>query len=310
MAATVILAVAAFAQSEWLNSAGKIGAEEVFSPNFDALAEYMGYDTDEKFEVFHKTAVFMGKYCTDEKSFSYIENMILSGCDAETTMDIYTFYMTTNEDISIVRKIYDKVYDGEKITNRDVVFENAFNEITNNKCGVLTEEKIENLLAKGVTVDDIMEANVLSRKGVLTIEEILNLRENGTKWDVIVEKITGEKIEFESDDDVAAVTYAMGISRVTNKSTEEILDESQEDLFDEITDNVNRQLKNKGYWKANKSDNYDTIVTKAKEKGIAEEKIEEMYEKGISEADLINVLNNNDCNAYNIDISIERQVEK
>lgn len=310
---TAAFAIAALAegQEKKLNGVIEVQQEEVelFSQNFDALAEYMGYDTEEKFEIFHKTAVFMGKYCTTKESFSYVESMILSGCDPDTTMDIYTFYLTTNEPMSIVKEMYDAVYTGETIENRDIVFENAFNKITNNKCGVLTEEEVLQWLEKGITVDDITEANLLSRKGVLTIHEILSLIEKNVGWETIIEEINGEKIELLTEDNISAVTYAMCVSRATDSSVDEILKEdAEEERLLNAEESVNGKLKKKGYWKARKGANYDIIVSKAREKKITDEKIAEIWEKGVNEADLINALNTSDCDTQSIDEKLERRV--
>ncbi|MBQ7876278.1 MAG: hypothetical protein IJ316_03220 [Clostridia bacterium] len=282
-----------------------------FDPSFDSLAQHMGYDTDEKFDAFHKTALFMGRYCTDQKSFSYIEQMILSGCDPQTTMDIYQFYLTTNEDISIVKQIYDMVYTGEPITNRDVVFENAFNKITNNKCGVLTEEDVIDYLEKGLSVDDIVQANLLCRKGVMTIHEILDALLSGTSWETIIETISGEDITLSDTTTVASATRAMTVSSATNQKLSTVLSgNNEEERIANITRTVNETLKSKGYWKGKKSENFALIVKDAEKKGISETKLTELMDKGYSELDIINTINNPDCTVHTIDTVAESQVTK
>ncbi len=310
IATTLAIATVAMASGNLIS--GTISTEEIFTPSFDRLATFIGYDTEENFETFHKVALFMGKYCTTKESFSFIENMILSGCDVQTTMDIYQFYLTTNEPISIVKQIYDIVFDGEPITNRDVVFENAFNQLTNNKCGVLTEEDVISYLEKGLSVDDITEANILSRKGVMTIQEILDAVLSGTSWEQIVETVSGEKITLaDNTTDSSSLTYAMSIATLTDEPINTVLNENVTDeYFTEKIKAVNKTLKSKGYWKGRKSKNFDLIVKDAEKKGISETKLTELFDAGYSEVEIINILNDPACTAKTIDIIAENEVSK
>ncbi len=282
---------------------------EAFEPSFDALALYMGYDTEDKFEQFHKTALFMGRYCTTKESFSYIEQMILAGCDPNTTMDIYQFYLTTNEDISIVRQIYDMVYDGEPIINRDAVFESAFNEITNNKCGVLTQNDVISYLEKGLSVDEIMQANLLSRKGVMTINEILDSRLLGISWEKIIETVSGEKIKLSDNVTASEIARAMTVATVTNNSLNTVLSSDNEDeRLSNVAKSVNKKLKSKGYWKGRKSENFEKLSADANKKGISESKLTELMDKGYSEVQLINIISDPSCSPQTIDALTESQV--
>ncbi len=182
---------------------------------FDNIAEYLGYDTPEKSELLRKTALFMERNCVSDKQFKLMEQMILEGCDVPTLTGIYSFYLTTNEDVTIVRDIYDYVWDGEPIENGGVLFEEAFNELTDYKCGVLTKEEIEGYLEKGLTIDDIAEANILSRKGVLKINEILDRIIAGEDWKDIGETISGHKIS--ADGDISGLMQSAQIMNVTVK---------------------------------------------------------------------------------------------
>lgn len=307
LATSLIIATVAMASGSL--SMGEITTEEMFTQSFDALASYMGYDTEEKFEAFHKTALFMGKYCTTKEHFSFIENMILSGCDPQTTMDIYQFYLTTNEPVTIVRQIYDMVYTGEPITKRDVVFENAFNELTNNKCGVLTEEDILSYLEKGLTVSDITEANLLCRKGVMTIQEILDARLEGIEWEKIIKIITGENITIQ-EENISTVAYAMTEAKITNKPLSTILAEEDNDYFAEKTKEVNSKLKQKGYWKGRKSENFHFLVKDAEKKGISEAELTKLLDQGCTELDLMNAVNDPSCTASTFSALVRNEVSK
>ena len=309
--AIMLISTAVFATGNMFVVETDIQLEPIsFTPSFDSLASYMGYDTDEKFETFHKTALFMGKYCPTKESFSYVEQMILSGCDPQTTMDIYQFYLTTNENISIVRQIYDMVYFDEPIMNRDAVFEAAFNEITNNKCGVLTKEDISAYLEQGLTIEDILQANVLSRKGVLTIQQILDNIIAGKSWEEIVETISGETISTaKSTADAATLINAIQVSSATGKTLNATLLSDEKERLATSTKNTNAILQKKGYWRARTSDNIDTIIKMAEAKGITEDKIMSLLNQGYSEIDVINTIEQPDCTALSVDSVAKREAD-
>ena len=306
--AVILSATTAVAMGEF-SSVENIGESEMFVPSYDRIADYIGYDTEEKFDKMHKTAVFMEKYCNNKESFSYIENLILSGCDVQTVMDIYQFYLTTNEDIAIVKQIYDMVYNGEPITNRDVVFENAFNEITDNKCGVLTEDDVIMYMEKGLTIEDISRANLLCRKGVMTIQEILNELLKGTSWEEIIETISGESISnVYANADEETLVNAIYVANVQNDSIDNVLGNDNNDYFKEKTKNANEKLKSKGYWKGKKSENFEKITKEANKKGISKEKIEELMDKGYSELDIVNAISEPTCTPKTIDGFVRNEV--
>lgn len=270
---------------------------------FDAIAEYLGYDTPEKSEMLRKTALFMERYCVSDEQFKLMETMILEGCDIPTLMDIYSFYLTTNEDVKIVRDIYDYVWDGEPIENGEALFEDAFNELTDYKCGVLTKEEIESYLEKGLTINDIAEANILSRKGVLKINEILDKIIAGEDWKDIGEAISGQKIN--ADSDVAGLMQSAQIMNVT--VNEAAQDGKEEAWAEEKAKTVNEILMKKGYWTEELSENSEYIIEKAKKRGISESEVKELLENGYDESDILNALQNDDVSAGSLEKAVIRE---
>ena len=280
----------------------KMSAEkQIESSDFDTLSNYIGYDTFEKFSLLHDLLIFMGQYCTTEEEYALVRDMVLEGCDVKTVMDIYQFYLTTNEDVSIVRDIYDMVWQGEEITRRSVVFENAFNKLTDNKCGVLNGEDIERYLEAGFSVDDIQAANVLSRKGVMTIQEIMSELENGTSFEKIVEKISGEKIA-NADIEEYSLVNTMYTARITGKKIAELVSDTAagEEYFDDITKRINKAMIGKGYWKAAPSENTEKIISDAANKGISQKTVMALLDSGYSEVDVINAIHDKNCSEKTI----------
>ena len=129
-------------------------------------------------------------YHMEPDEMDYIANLIIQGYDPMTVMDICYFWQDTNEEISIIEQIYEYKY-----LRGMTWIENAFNCVTNDKCGVLTEEDVENYAKQGVTLDDISAANKLCRKGVLTIQEILEQHQAGKTFAEIAAYVNGISLE-------------------------------------------------------------------------------------------------------------------
>lgn len=278
-------------KAEMLDSADtKITVEKQTSSNdFNELAECIGYDTYDKFEVLHKLLIFMGKYCKTERQYETVKAMVLDGCDVQTVMNIYQFYLTTNEDVSIIRDIYDITWNGEETINNFMI-ESAFNAITNNKCGVLSEDDVINYMENGISIEDIERANVLSRRGIMTIQEILNEVENNVSWGEILEKISGEKISSYEDTGAENLINAAYIAKVFDGKISDVLDGEYEENFDAVVQKVNAAMKEKGIWKAKPTENTEQIIKEAQDKGIKRETVEKLLDMGYNESDIINSL--------------------
>ncbi len=133
------------------------------------------------YEYLHKAC-----HLTDTE-MEYIAGLIVQGYDPMTVMDICYFWLDTNEEIDIISQIYML-----KSRHRNHAWiENAFNEITNNKCGVLNESDVDNYLRQGVTLSDIAIANKLCRRGVLTIQEILAEHQQGKTFAELAAAVNG-----------------------------------------------------------------------------------------------------------------------
>ncbi|MGN0178867.1 MAG: hypothetical protein ACI4DY_05415 [Monoglobaceae bacterium] len=130
-------------------------------------------------------------YKLNDAQLNYIADLIIDGKEAITVMDLCYFWLDTNEDISIVGDMY-----GLRSRYRGGTWiENAFNKVTGDKCGVLTEEDVEQYLSEGITVQDIMTANKLCRRGVMTIQEILEMRKDNKTFAEISAVIDGVSVD-------------------------------------------------------------------------------------------------------------------
>jgi len=118
-----------------------------------------------------------------EEHLEYLNKLFEKGNSIIMLKNIYEFWLTTNEDISIIGEICNLK---NEFWGKNWI-ENAFNKITNDKCGVITnEEQLHDYLDKGISLEEIETANILCRKGVKTIFEILDMRVKGETWEDII----------------------------------------------------------------------------------------------------------------------------
>ena len=130
-------------------------------------------------------------YQLTQEQMDYIADLVIAGREMTPIIEISYFWLDTNEDISLIEQIYNHRNDFGK---SDTWIENAFNLVTNNKCGVLDEEDIEDYNHQGITTAEILVANRLCRKGVMTIQEILQERLSGKSFAQISAQINGENV--------------------------------------------------------------------------------------------------------------------
>lgn len=121
-------------------------------------------------------------YRLSETQMDSIADYIIQGANAEDILGICYFWLDTNEDIGLIGDIYAQK---AEFCQSEYWIEDAFNKVTQNKCGVLTADEIKDYLQQGCTKKEIGIANKLCRKGIFTIQEILNKVLEGKSFAVI-----------------------------------------------------------------------------------------------------------------------------
>lgn len=119
----------------------------------------------------------------------YITNLVNDGYELSWLLDIYAFWTTCDDDISIIKTMYDAAVNND--INGRYWEEDAYNIATNRKHGELTVEEIMAYLDKGLSIDDVRQANVLSRNRDYTISQILDDLVGGKTIDGIKKEIYG-----------------------------------------------------------------------------------------------------------------------
>lgn len=149
----------------------------------DAVTE----NTAEYNDVLYNYEYLKEAYHLTQDQLDYLADLIIKGYRPMVVMDICYFWLDTNEDISVIEEIYAL----KELYHNNAWIENAFNRVTEDRCGVLDEDDIEAYFQKGIGVKEIQAANRLCRRGVYTIQEILDMRLSGKCFAEIASLIHG-----------------------------------------------------------------------------------------------------------------------
>lgn len=142
----------------------------------------------------------IARYHMTNEEINYLSGLYAQGYELEWLCQIFPFYITCGENISIIKDIYDTSIEQE-IEDRYWV-ENAYNAVTNDAHGVLNTAEVSEYYSKGMDSTQVLMANTLCRKGVYTISQILDKRVEGIEWPQIINEIWGTDINDLEDKSV------------------------------------------------------------------------------------------------------------
>lgn len=212
----------------------------LYPSNFYLLVEKLKTnisDTSSIADILSSYLYLRDIYGLNDEQLEYIAGLIINGADPNSILDTAYFWVDTCEDITIIEQIYNKKgdYEGGRFW-----IENAYNNVTNNVHGVLESEEINNYLSLGVTVSDIQNANILSRKGVYSIKQILDRIAGGDTIINIMNEVNGTSISqpvslfeiSENEESDESILYCKELAALENKQIEE---SASEILSDEKT---------------------------------------------------------------------------
>lgn len=212
----------------------------LYPSNFYSMVEILKTnisDTASIADILSSYLYLRDVYGLNNEQLEYIAGLIINGADTNNILDIAYFWVDTCEDITIIEQIYNKKgdYEGGRFW-----IENAYNNVTNNVHGVLESEEINNYLSLGVTVSDIQNANILSRKGVYSIKQILDRIAGGDTIINIMNEVYGTSISqpvslfgiSENEESDEGILNSKELAALENKQIEE---SASEFLSDEKT---------------------------------------------------------------------------
>lgn len=262
-------------------------------------------------------ALFLKVYQPQREEVSYINRLTNDGCELDKLIEIYSFWLDTDEDITFIKTLYDAADFSNNKSEHWV--EAAFNKVTEGKYGVLNQEQIKEYYAKGISRDDIIAANRLSRRGKDTIDEILDKKVSDIPWIDIIEDIYNrlekkEKIyidqnslgEYKEITNGVEILEAIFLSQVNGKHLNDYLSKLAKgrsisteinQYITEQTRGIYDQLKVQGLWdespeiKEKNEEARQALRSKLLQNGISERKIDELKRQGNTELDILNAIN-------------------
>lgn len=146
-----------------------------------------GTDSTQIQQNLYEFASFIQTYQPTDEQLSYLNNLILNGYDTDKLIEIYRFWFDTDDDISMIKSIYD--YAQTNGIGGSFWVEECYNKITDNRSGLLSDEDIQQYKQRGLELDDIEMANRLSRLGKKNIQTILEERIAAENWIDVVEPL-------------------------------------------------------------------------------------------------------------------------
>ncbi len=155
----------------------------VESDDLIAILRSQGLEDDEIQKTLDDYAAVIALYAPDEATVETFINMTKEGKNLQKICEIYCFLTDTIEGNTLLKDMYEI----GTMTNFSGNFwlESSYNYLTEKKHGVLSMEEIVAYKNKGISIDEISTASVLSRGGNGTITEILDRRAAGESWEKI-----------------------------------------------------------------------------------------------------------------------------
>ena len=143
---------------------------------------------------------FACNFITSEQQ-QYILELIKNGYDKETVKNVVLFWLDTDEDVSMIEKLLAEIPKDGGETDYYVT-ESAFDRLTENRSGLLTFSEGKEFQRAGVSVEDMIYANKLSKKGYMEIHDILSKCQNDGNINLVAAEVLSkcqrEQYDFSS----------------------------------------------------------------------------------------------------------------
>ncbi len=136
-------------------------------------------------------AHFLADLCPTEEEIRYVDNLIGKGYDAEAVIEIYEFWQDTQEDLSIIEAVY-----AYRPAEEDVRFwvDEGFIKLaaqgkTKNQYSNLSVDEVKAYYESGLSYEEIMVADKLSRHGTKDIKHVLERKQKDISWYEIMDEV-------------------------------------------------------------------------------------------------------------------------
>lgn len=170
-----------------------------------------------------------------DKHLDVINRILEKGTTVQTLSEVYEFWLTTDEDFAIIEQICDM----EASYFSEYWYENAFNKLTENIHGELTGSEIIEYQGKGISTEDILTANVMSRKNGQNIKSILDMHLSGITLEMQSESLYGAKSEI--DENTTLLDAVTELAKSTKAKSEGIALYEGEEFMEVVNDLISEE---------------------------------------------------------------------
>lgn len=208
---------------------------ELNDPIYTYLAQH--YSGVELYTQVDEYALFKVSQQPTSEEITYMANLLNSGSPLKAVLDAYRFWSTTNANLSLIGQLTA----GYQPEFAEVSYwaEDVYDAITNNTDALSTEE-VTTYMQQGMSSDEILLANELSRKNVYTIQQILTKRQQEESWFDIISDIydllnhpltvaNSKKDSYRSIEDGSYIIQAIFLAARSEQTVEQWLDMAASD---------------------------------------------------------------------------------
>lgn len=160
----------------------------------------MEISEEEKQGLLEQIGLTMQSLYIDAQMMAYLNTLMDTPEDAKDVLELYRFWLDTDAPAKTIEKILSQKerYEGE------YWYEDAYDELTNHRDGVLDSEAVLYYREQGLDFEDLTTANRLSRKGVCKVDELCKQRLMGKSWTEIAAEIYGYGADLETAQQIGA----------------------------------------------------------------------------------------------------------
>ena len=168
-----------------------------------------------------------------------VNRILAKGTTIQSLIEVYNFWLTTDESFDMIERICEL----EDEYFSEYWYEDAFNKLTNYEHGELSVEDIVNYRADGITTDEILAANVMSRKKGQNIVAILDAHLEGNTLEKQIVSLYGvSEISQEETLFSAVKSIAESSKRQNTQFSTLRLSEKTEEFAKIISDKVKSDM--------------------------------------------------------------------
>lgn len=191
-------AIGVYAATETIHKNEALNTEEQMNDLKDeniSAVHIIKNETDEKFaeEDMEAYAYFLAELYPSDDEIQYIDALIKRGYRVKDLVEIFVYWQDTQEDLNIIEKVYAyrPPVDGVLYWVDSAFIKLAEKGETKGNYAGLTVEEVREYQQKGLSYEEILTADKLSRYGTKEVKTILEDKQADVSWYEIMDDVYG-----------------------------------------------------------------------------------------------------------------------